>query len=173
MRAVPAGVGKRSLFTLTVIVLGSCAFSVSAADPVKPEKPASSKAPLKTIQFEMRDKPWASVLEWFADQSGLAFSGVVKPLGTFNFISPLKDKRYTIPEIVDILNESMLSGPPNQKFILIRRSATFTLVPADEKIDPVMLQRVNVETSIRSASPNRCRSSWICIRCLPTRSRWK
>src|SRR5437870_2632135 len=58
-----------------------------------PAKPAEATAPAaklgeKTVAFEMRDKPWSQVLEWLADQTGLAVSTVYKPTGTFTFIAP-------------------------------------------------------------------------------------
>jgi type II secretory pathway component GspD/PulD (secretin) len=90
----------------------------------------------------MRDKPWSAVLEWLADQSGLPIITNYKPTGTFTFIAAQKSRsEYTLPEIIDILNEALL----NQKYILIRRSSSITIVPADEKIDPAILPRIRPE----------------------------
>src|SRR5262249_35027972 len=100
----------------------------------EPAKPAE-----KTISFEFRDKPWGSVLEWLRDVSNLPIISPYKPTGSFTFIPP-KGKSYTLPEVVDILNEGLVS----QKYVLIRREQSFTLVPADEKIDPALLPRVTV-----------------------------
>src|SRR5262249_5090477 len=102
----------------------------------------------RRISFEMRDKPWKQVIEWFADESGLAFVGSYIPTGTFNFISPRvngKPKQYTLAEIVDLINDGLLSGPVTQKYILIRGPATFTLLPADERPDPALIPRVTIE----------------------------
>jgi RNA polymerase sigma-70 factor (ECF subfamily) len=94
---------------------------------------AVTKAPEeKRYVFEMKDKPWKEVIEWFADVSGLRFTGKEMPPGTLTFARP-KDKQYTIPEIVDIINEALLADKKTP-YHLVRRAQTFTLVPADEKI---------------------------------------
>src|SRR5262245_25554402 len=52
-------------------------------------KPAEAGKPVKagekTFAFEMRDKPWTSVLEWLRDQTGVAVISISKPTGTFTF----------------------------------------------------------------------------------------
>lgn len=96
----------------------------------------------KTIAFEMRDKPWVSVLEWLSDQAGIPVMTVDRPTGTFTFIAPKNAPReYTIPQIIDILNEALV----NQKFIIIRRSNSFTIVAADNPIDRAILPRLTPE----------------------------
>ncbi len=102
--------------------------------------PAKPKADEPTFAFDMRDKPWATVFEWLNEHSGLFVIYGNKPSGTFNFI-PSKDKRYTIAEIMDILNEQLLT----QNYVLIRRDQSFLLVPATEKVDPSLVPRVSVE----------------------------
>jgi type II secretory pathway component GspD/PulD (secretin) len=107
---------------------------------------AGAAAPDKKITFEMHDKPWtaekSSVLEWLSDQTGLPVSiSSAKPTGTLTFFSPRADgaaKQYSLPEVIDILNDELLK----QKLILVRRAKTFTVEPADEKIDPAALPRV-------------------------------
>src|SRR5262249_43925227 len=85
------------------------------ADPAaKPEPGAKPAEKEKTYAFEFRAKPWKDVLEWFSDISGLPFIGSNTPTGTFTFISPKNGPRqYTVPQIVDILNEALIG----QKFI--------------------------------------------------------
>src|SRR5262245_44747233 len=117
MRAFPAGVGSRCL----VLALGGVAAlwaldagavaqdkSGKKGEPAKLQSPSTDAAPkqeaLKTYTFEMRAKPWIQVVEWLADTTGLAFTGPNMPTGTFNFIAPSK-KQYTIPEIIDLVNE--------------------------------------------------------------------
>lgn len=100
-------------------------------------KPAAEE---KTFTFEMRDKPWASVFEWLRDHSDLPVVYNDKPQGTFNFI-PRANKKYTIAEIMDILNEGLLS----QNRILIRRDQSFLLAVANEKVDPQLIPRISVE----------------------------
>ena len=76
----------------------------------------------KKVAFEMRDKPWGAVLEWLADETGLpVIPSNVKPTGSFTFIAPKKaDPHYTIPEVIDILNEA-LTG---QNMIILRVKRT-------------------------------------------------
>src|SRR5207244_3603696 len=84
-------------------------------------------------------------LDWFSKEIDLPFISTYKPTGSFNFI-PKKlpngqAREYTIPEVIDIINEALLF----QKFVLIRREASFTIIPADEKIDQFILPRIAVE----------------------------
>lgn len=94
----------------------------------------------KRIAFAMRDVPWSKVMEWLSDQTGLHFISNHIPTGTFNFIPP-KDKKYTIPEVIDLLNDGLLL----HKYVLIRRDTSFTILPADEKIDPALVPRIALE----------------------------
>jgi type II secretory pathway component GspD/PulD (secretin) len=109
------------------------------------DKPADqvekSKAETKTYQFEFRNKPWSNILEWLGEQAGLPVICSSLPTGTFTFIPPRIKPKYSLVEIIDILNEELL----NQKYILIRREATFTILPADEKMDPTLLPRVRLD----------------------------
>ena len=93
--------------------------------------------PAKTFSFEMRNKPWKAVFEWLSNQTGQPVVANSLPTGTFTFISP-QGKAYTIPEIIDVLNEALAA----QKFLLLRREQSVLLVPADEKIDPTLVPRV-------------------------------
>lgn len=128
-----------SLTLLASLLGGSTA--LAEPDPAPPAQTAGETASKpKTISFEMRDKPWSAVLEWLSDQTGLPVITTAKPTGTFTFIEP-KKKDYTIPEVIDILNEALLG----QKFVIIRRERSFTIVPADEKIPPDYLPRIRVE----------------------------
>src|SRR4029077_5322419 len=90
--------------------------------------------------FEMRGKPWTTVFEWLADKTGKEFSSVNYPSGTFNVISP-KGKKYTIPQVIDIINDGLLKD----KWVLLNRGSSFMIVPADEKIDPALVPRVSIE----------------------------
>ena len=113
--------------------------------PGRPD--ASGQQPGKSIAFEMRDKPWigdkGSVLEWLSDQTGMPVSiSSAKPTGTLTFINPHADgppKQYSLAEVIDILNGELLK----QKLILVRRAHTFSIEPADEKLDPAVLPRVS------------------------------
>src|SRR5262249_8083662 len=99
----------------------------------------------KRYRIEFRDAPWADVLHWFAQVSGLSFNSPYKPTGKFTFVPP-KDadgrvREYTIPEVVDLLNETLMP----QNFLLVRRRNSFKVTPADEKIDRSVLPTVTAE----------------------------
>jgi type II secretory pathway component GspD/PulD (secretin) len=120
--------------------------------PAKPSKPApAGEAPAageKRLSFNFDNKPWTEVIEWFSDNTGLAFVGNYKPAGTFTFVSPKVDghaKIYTIGEIVDILNEALQVNSVHKRYLLVRRSQSFTLVPADDKIPRDMIPSIPVE----------------------------
>src|SRR5262249_21216282 len=81
----------------------------------------------KKVKFEMRDKPWSQVFEWLSDQTGLPvmWSNDNKLTGTFTFIPPGNGrKEYTIPQVIDILNQSL----EQQRHLLLRRGANFFVV---------------------------------------------
>src|SRR5262249_26742660 len=90
----------------------------------------------KKVRIEFRDARWADVLDWFSKASGLPFIGTQKPTGSVTFSG-----EYSIPEVIDILNEALLQ----QKLLLVRRQKSFTLLPADEKIDRSLLPTVTAE----------------------------
>jgi RNA polymerase sigma factor (sigma-70 family) len=94
----------------------------------------------KTYAFEMVKESWSKVVEWYSDISGLPFTGKDLPVGNFSYTPP-KNKKYTLREITDILNEALLQS----KYHLIRGDASFTLVPADQRLDPTFLPRVRLE----------------------------
>jgi RNA polymerase sigma factor (sigma-70 family) len=98
-----------------------------------PARPAEEKK----FSFEMRDQPWPKVFQWLSDQTGQPVIMLSKPRGTFTFMGPAK-RTYTLGEIIDVMNEALLK----QKVLLIRRTASFNLWPADEKVDPALVPTV-------------------------------
>ena len=149
--------GRLGLAAVFLLALGLWAAPASGEDAEKPgDKPPPAKADtppkrterLKQYSFSFDNKPWQQVIEWFADQSGLAFSGPYKPTGTFSFTPPKVNgelKKYTIPEIVDVINEALLGLPATQKYVMLRRSQTFTFLPADEPIPGELVPSVTVD----------------------------
>jgi RNA polymerase sigma factor (sigma-70 family) len=109
------------------------------ADDRPPDK-AEPPPKEKTFTFEARQKPWKGILEWYSEISGLPFVGNELPAGTFTFVPPENKKKFTLVEITDILNEGLLA----KGHLLVRRAASFTVLPADEKIDRALLRRVSV-----------------------------
>jgi len=99
----------------------------------------------KRVRIQCVDRRWVDVLDWFSKESGLPFISTHKPTGTFTFNPPPgpdgKPREYTIPEVMDILNEALVQ----QKFLLVRRKNSFTVVPAEEKIDRSLLPTVTAD----------------------------
>ncbi len=157
MRSFPAGAGPRTLVLLIAGIAVIGAFDLRAAQQEKAGKkeepakiqPRTSDTPAKketqkTYTFEMRSKPWSQVIEWVSDIAGMPVSATALPTGTFNFIGA-KDRKYTLPEIIDIINEAMLANKETQKYILFRAERTMRVVPSDETIDPALIPRVTEE----------------------------
>ena len=154
MRALPTSAG-RCLFVSALVVVAGWALTARAVDPERmnradeppadaklmpPAKDTPAQEPEKLFAMEFRQKPWNQVLEWLADQTGMPITPAeIKLSGTFTFISP-KGKLYTLPEVIDILNEALIQ----QKHILIRRERLFTLLPADQ-IDPSLVPQIEPE----------------------------
>src|SRR4051812_17123688 len=84
-------IGAVMLIFTGLYFMGSVATSIAQEG-----KKADAKTPYvrpkwndKEIAFEMRAKPWATVFEWFSDQTGMPFSSqYAPPSGTFTFINP-------------------------------------------------------------------------------------
>jgi RNA polymerase sigma factor (sigma-70 family) len=117
--------------------------------PAKPAEPAqpSAKADApkeaeKTYEVTFRGVPWAKVLEWYAEISGLPFVGQATPAGTFTFF-PVNGKkpRYTLSEVTDLLNEALIA----QNWLLVRRDKSFTVLAADGRIEPTLVPRVALD----------------------------
>jgi general secretion pathway protein D len=103
---------------------------------VKP-LPGATAPPEKLLTVNFKDTKWEDVLDWFAAESGMQKILTVKPPGTVNLQTP-KDRKYTISEVVDLLNEALTQ----QRFILIRRNVTFFIHPSDDPLDPTLVSRI-------------------------------
>ena len=97
----------------------------------QPAAQPAKAAPEKTVSFAFEDKPWNQVIDWFAKESGLVFISTAKPTGSVT-IKTDPTRKYTIREVVDLLNEAL----SQQKYVLIRRSQSFTVWPACEEPPP-------------------------------------
>lgn len=108
---------------------------ISPATPMDPSKLAD-----KLVSFEMRDKPWKNVLEWLCNETGLPIIANAIPTGSFTFYGNPK-QTYRIPQIIDFLNDALTE----KKYVIIRRQAVISVVPADQQIDPAYVPRITVE----------------------------
>lgn len=118
-----------------------------ATDKGKDQKPeVKPKEPVR-YAFEMRNKPWSGsngMLEWLADIGKLPVIVIRRVPGTFTFASPKtpdgKPKLYTLPEIIDILNESLAT----QQYLLLRKKDSIGLILTDEPLDKVGIPRLTL-----------------------------
>ncbi|MBA4064038.1 MAG: hypothetical protein C0501_10060 [Isosphaera sp.] len=109
--------------------------------------PAPEPAAEKTFAVNFRNVPWADVLAWYAAESGLTPIYSVKPTGTVTLRAP-QDRKLTMAEVTDLINDAMMT----QKFLLVRRRVTFTIIPADEKIEPGAVPRIELSEVVRRGS---------------------
>lgn len=136
--------GWKQRFAIATIASSLCVgvVALSAWGQEGPAK-APAKEVQKTFAFEFRDTPWDKVLDWLADNSGgIPVVGGLKPQGTFNFVSP-PGKKYTLPQIVDILNRSLTKD----KILIIRNSTSYTVVQSDQAadIDTTILPNITID----------------------------
>ncbi|MGL4423599.1 MAG: secretin N-terminal domain-containing protein, partial [Gemmataceae bacterium] len=138
MAQTPSGTPTPTPIPIPMPVTPPMPMPMSTAPMVTPMKPTE---PEKTVSFMFEDKPWGQVLDWFAKESGLVRLTSVVPTGGVTIKPPDPNKRYTMREVVDLLNEAMAP-----KYILIRRSQTFIIHPADEaKLPPDMVPRITLD----------------------------
>src|SRR5438128_1907371 len=165
MPALQASTGRHFLTIAALVVLGGWVGGASAIDPDQRGKlgaaePASllaraapaQKPEEKKIQMIQKSKErWRETLEWLADQTGLPVIGSQVPEGEFTIISPSgSQRRYSIPEIVDILNGQLLAL--KQPCILIRGAQEFRLLQLP-KSPNVAISATGKEQIIVSALP--------------------
>lgn len=151
MRILPTSKCPKLILLGTLAILINGVAGAQTSDPEKTPKAggppartqeAPAKPKEKMILFEMRDKPWKDVLEWLSDKTNMNVVTQEKPVGTLTFIAPKGGpNEFTVPQIVDILNESLLS----QKLMLVRMGHSWTIAAADKEIDPHIVPRVRVE----------------------------
>jgi hypothetical protein len=84
------------------------------------------------IEFAMKGKRWSEVFAWLTEQTDLPFVGS-SISGQFTFVGR-KGARYTLPQIVAIINQALLR---QHNAYLVRRPRCFVLVWVAE---PVLAQ---------------------------------
>jgi hypothetical protein len=70
------------------------------------ESKQPKKEAAKTWALDLRDQSWPAVFDWLREQTTMPVVTQAKPAGTFTFSGP-ENRTYTLPEIVDILNEAL------------------------------------------------------------------
>src|SRR5262245_60687438 len=125
-----------------VVAAGTVAASAPAQEKKleTPQPPGSAREkPEHTVTFSFDKKKWGEVIDWFKTESGLVFAGTITPTGSVT-IKPNPGKKYTIPEVIDLLNEMLAP-----RYVIIRREQTFTIWPAGEPIESQDVARITEE----------------------------
>ena len=74
----------------------------------------------------MDQKPWSEVIDWFVDQSSLAYICAAPSDGEVQIHQSQKAPTHSLADVIDIINE----GLAKHKCILIRRDASFIISAA-------------------------------------------
>src|SRR5262249_39835018 len=101
--------------------------------------PTPALPPEKTVTVNFKIAEWGDVLEWFSKESGLTPIYSVKPTGSVT-LQPPKDRKFTMGEVVDLLNEAMMQ----QKSPPTRRRVPSPTLPSDEKVDGSVIPRIEM-----------------------------
>lgn len=113
-----------ALFVL-LLTIGYTSPILAADPPVDLEE--------RRLALEFRDATWSQVLEWLSDEIQLPVIPR-KPVGTFTFIPPRSGKeakRYTVWEVIDILNTAL----SRQDYMLVRGERFIQLADKRQKIE--------------------------------------
>jgi type II secretory pathway component GspD/PulD (secretin) len=136
MRTTFRALRSRSLIP-AVLLLCRAPFATTSA--------LASEPPQQTVKFIFENATWREVFRWLTEVTGKPVIFVAEPTGRFSFHGP-KDKEYTIDEVVDIINCRLEDCQRREKYYyLISRERSFTLVPANELVDPVKVPRIRPE----------------------------
>jgi hypothetical protein len=116
--------GLRRRIVQAVVALlwvATSAGSVGAFEPIyplpPPEEQEEKDAP--KYEFNMNGRPWKEVLLWLHQKTGLAIVGVTIPSDPFVAdISP--GKKYSIAEIINLVNKAPKVAGQGPKYYLIR-----------------------------------------------------
>jgi hypothetical protein len=114
-------------------------FSMAASDPNPAAANRRPGRPAERVSIQFDKTPWDEVLDWYAQRTGLTLITTVGLTGSLT-LTPSGDRRFTISEVTDLLNEALAQ----QNLILVRRTQTFFIHPIDEKIDPTQTPRIDV-----------------------------
>jgi hypothetical protein len=133
----------RCLRTWSVVVGLLAAGGFGALEARQVAKQDKQKPEAATYAFRWEKAQWTKVLRGLADATGLPVITQNQPAGVFTFLLPKvdgkEDKKYTIPEIIDILNEALLA----QNLMIVRRQASLGVFPA-AKLDPAIFRTVRI-----------------------------
>jgi hypothetical protein len=118
------------------------AFGIGSASAQQAGHPVRQELPRYACNFNKA--PWAKVLAWLTEITELPVIASNMPTGSFTFVPPSiggMEMTYTVPEIIDILNESLFT----QQYMIVRRRASIMVWSADEPFDPILLPRLTLD----------------------------
>jgi hypothetical protein len=99
---------------------------------------------VKKHTFDVNGKPWDKVFAWLTELTGKPVVCSFKPAGSLQLARP-STRPYSIFQILDLINEGLLSKENTQQYLLIHRERSFALVPASEPIAMEMVDRIRIE----------------------------
>ncbi len=100
--------------------------------PTKADPKTEAKDDEPRYEFAMHGKPWKDVFAWVNEKTNLPVVGFAIPTGSITIFGK-PDKKYTMGEVIDLINAGLLANEDTNKYFLIRREREFVLVPADQK----------------------------------------
>jgi hypothetical protein len=109
----------RAIVALLWVV--ASAGSVRAFEPLGPAQPPEEREEKDAprYEFDLNGRSWKEVLLWLHQKTGLAIVGVIIPSDPFVAdISP--GKKYSIAEIINLINKAPEVAGQGPKFYLIR-----------------------------------------------------
>jgi hypothetical protein len=128
-------VGKLVMVGATPVHGEPTAFAIQVTEPGPGKLPPPKKAAAGPAEF--RARPWAQVLEWLSDRTGLPVIAHHQPGGTFSAQVPAG---LSEAELLDLLNDALMA----QMALLVRGEKSIVLVAADERIEPSMVRQVGL-----------------------------
>src|SRR5262249_1413752 len=129
---------------LAAAALAAPAAALAAPAAAQDKTDPAPKSGEKRFAFSMQNVPWPKVLEWVVDQTRLPLLPQSLPTGTFTFTPPRADGKpatYTLTEIIDAVNDGLMT----KGMLLVRRTTSLALVPADARPDPALVPHVKIE----------------------------
>jgi hypothetical protein len=95
------------------------------------------------FQFSMDSEKWENVFAWLTRETGIPVLANSYPSGRFSFQGPAGN-RYSLDEIVDIINGGLLCPREETKYFLFANEKAFILIGTDEKLEPELVRNVTV-----------------------------
>jgi type II secretory pathway component GspD/PulD (secretin) len=114
--------------------------AVAQPPNIDPDKPPAKQAETKRFAVSFQEKPWKDVFAWLTDQTGKPVIAATMPTGTFTLVTP-QGRTFTLPEILDCINDALVA----KGFLLQRHERAFSVLAADEKVDPRYIPVVKPE----------------------------